>query len=494
MQESSRLAVFLVFCAAATANSLRDVTAQEAPRAANAKKPDEARWPVGRTITSHSAYQRRIYAELEKPAAHEFKNASLNDIAKWLEERIGATVIVDIAALTAEGIDFEKPLFSPRFFGRPLRTEFAAFMGSRRMQLVVQDEAVWLTSLMASEVKTEVRVYQVHDLVVDDGDPTASYAQLEDLAQLVRSQVEPEILNNGSRVAPFEAPGVLALVIDCTGAIHGKVERLLADLRLARSSELRRTQTPVDEKAAAARLAHRREIRNPLPPPPRLARGKVFFPQTDGERELREALRQSTSFDFDDVPLGDVVRQLNTKHKLRIELDEEALIADGLSDETIVKFHWKGGSLRCALRSLLDSCGMTYVIRNDAICVTTKSAEEMIEAAHIYQVHDLMAHDASLIGRRAAFDDLQSLIPGIIHPGAWRDGSGTVPYVSSYEAAGLQVFVIMQSQSVHEDIAALLDLLRDAFEPTVYEAQRRRPVVMPEPPQQPAVRGMGGGF
>lgn len=493
MRCSSRLVVVLIFSAVAFAGLPPEVVSQETTQAAMEKKPDADHWPVGRTFASHTAYQRRIYAELEKPATHEFNAVSLVEMAKWLEDRIDATVLVDAPALTAEGIDFEKPLFSARFVGRPLRTELAAFVAPRRMQVVVRDEAVWLTSFMASEVAKEVRVYQVHDLVVDDDDPTASHPQLEDLAQLVRSQVEPETLNNGSEVSPFEVPGVFALVINCTGAIHDKVERLLGNLRAARFAELRAAQKPLNDKAAAAKFAQRRERRNALPPPPRLARGKVFFPQTDGERKLRESLQQPTSFDFEDVALGEVVKQLKSKHKIELEFDEEALTADGKGAETIIRFHWKGGSLRCALRGLLDRHGLDYVIHNDAICITTKTAEETVEAAHVYQVHDLLAHDTALIGRGASLEDLQNLIPSAVQPEAW-EGSGTVGGINSYEAAGLQVIVVTQSQSVHEDIAAFLNLLRDAFEPRVYEAQRRRPVMMPEPPQHPAVRGMGGGF
>lgn len=490
-----RLIVVLIFSAVTSASSWHDVVGQEPTKAATEKHPAAARWPVGRTFASHTAYQRRIYAELEKPATHEFKAASLRDIAKWLEQRIDATVLLDESALTADGIEFDKPLHSPRFVGRPLRTELAAF-ASQRLRIVVHDEAVWITTVIAAETESDLRVYQVHDLVLDDDDPTASYSQLEDLAQLVRSQVEPETLNHGSEVTPFEAPGVFALVIDCPEAIHDKVERLLGDLRAARSAELRaaQTETQGDAAVAKAKLARRSAMRRPSsPPPPRLARGKVYFPQTETERKLREALRQPTSFDFNDVALGEVVKQLKTKHEIAIELDEEALTADGKGAESIIQFHWRGGSLRCALRGLLDQHGLAYVIRNDAICITTKTGEETVQAAHVYQVHDLLAHDTVLIGRGAAFEDLRSLISSAVQPNAW-EGSGTVGGINSYEAAGLQVIVVTQSQSVHEHIAAFLDLLRDAFEPTVYEAQRRRPVVMPDPAGQPAVRGMGGGF
>lgn len=496
MRCSLRLVVVLIFSAVASASSWHDVAAQEPTKATTQTKPEAARQPVGRTFASHTAYQRRIYAELEKPATHEFKAASLRDIAKWLEQRIDATVLLDEPALIADGIEFDKPLHSPRFVGRPLRTEMAAFLESRRLRIVVREEAVWITTVIAAETESDPRVYQVHDLVLDDDDPTASYSQLEDLAQLVRSQVEPETLNHGSEVTPCEAPGVFALVIDCPEAIHDKVERLLGNLRAARSAELRAAQTEAQSDAAAAKakLARRSTMRRPSSPPlPRLARGNVYFPQTETERKLREALRQSTTFEFDDVALGEIVKQLKAKHKIAIELDEEALTADGKGPETVIRFHWRGGSLRCALRGLLDQHGLAYVIRNDAICITTKTGEETVQAAHVYQVHDLLAHDTVLIGRGAAFEDLQSLISSAVQPNAW-EGSGTVGGINSYEAAGLQVIVVTQSQSVHEHIAAFLDLLRDAFEPTVYEAQRRRPVVMPDPAGQPAVRGMGGGF
>ncbi len=110
---------------------------------------------------------------------------------------------------------------------------------------------------------------------------------------------------------------------------------------------------------------------------------------------------------------------------------------------------------------------------------------------HLYQVNDLFSHDMRRIGRSAYLDVFQEMISGLVAPETWREGNSSHIDIFGFEAPGLQVLAIKQTQAVHEEIEQLFAMLRAAYEPKVYEAQRRRPVIAPPEPRPQAVPGRG---
>jgi hypothetical protein len=222
-----------------------------------------------------------------------------------------------------------------------------------------------------------------------------------------------------------------------------------------------------------------------------------------GDVRVVKALDEPAEFALVDTELGEFVKQINEKHKISVQLEIAALTADGKGTETILNKTTKGTTLRSALRLLLDEQGLTFLIRDETLIITSKTAAETFTPARIYQVHDLalLPNDPSLQPR---FEALKGLIQATIAPESWRDNGGTQGEIHGYEGPGLAVLVVSQTDDVHEQIERLLAELRVAKLPALFEMQKKRPPPPPVPmgtvpvvPRLPVVGGggfSGGGF
>jgi beta-lactamase regulating signal transducer with metallopeptidase domain/Leucine-rich repeat (LRR) protein len=95
---------------------------------------------------------------------------------------------------------------------------------------------------------------------------------------------------------------------------------------------------------------------------------------TPATRKILSALGDDTRLEFIEKPLADVVAFLKDQHAVPIRLDEPRLrVADVASDAPITR-NLKGITLHSALRLILAQLGLTYVICDDALVITT--AEE----------------------------------------------------------------------------------------------------------------------
>lgn len=468
---------------------------------ADAEVPDIASWPAGRVITGASEQETRIRAALERPFTHTFDDATLEVVVRVLEKQLRCTVLLDRAALAADGLDGSK--ISYRAPGRTLRIELRAMLEPRQMKAIVRDDSLTITAQIAAETHTLLRVYQVHDLVVGLDDVTVRRPQFERLMTLLMAHSGTENWNNyGGQgdIRSFQGPGVLALVVRQTEQAHANIEQLLAQVRAARLKELLQPVESApeadleDSKTDCSQMGVGTPNVEPpsVPPPPPYPRGKVIYPlQTATERSIYSVLQKPAQFDFKALRLDKFADLLAEKYKVAVELDVPALIADGKGAKTELTFQWHDGALRSALRRLLDEQGLTFVVRDDALQLTTKTAAETIVVTHLYQVNDLFSHDMRRIGRSAYFDVFQEMISGLVAPETWREGNSSHIDIFGFEAPGLQVLAIKQTQAVHGEIEQLFAMLRAAYEPKVYEAQRRRPVIAPPEPRPQAVPGRG---
>ena len=110
------------------------------------------------------------------------------------------------------------------------------------------------------------------------------------------------------------------------------------------------------------------------------------------ETRIREELDKKTEVQYLDTQLGDVVTDLELRHRINIELDNEALAADGKGSETPITKSLKDVTLRSALRLILDGQGLTYLIKNEVMLITTKAAASQPEnlETRVYPVADLV--------------------------------------------------------------------------------------------------------
>jgi hypothetical protein len=165
------------------------------------------------------------------------------------------------------------------------------------------------------------------------------------------------------------------------------------------------------------------------------------------EQALRSPLT-STGLDFIDTPLEEVVELLQTDYRIPVQLDTPALDEMGLGPEEPITTNLHNISLRSALRLMLKQLGLTYLIRDEVLMITTP---EEAEAALLTCVYDA----TSLVDGTSekSFDALIDTIVSCIATESWAENGGGEAEIRPLKPG---LLVISQTQAVHEEIRDLL--------------------------------------
>ena len=110
----------------------------------------------------------------------------------------------------------------------------------------------------------------------------------------------------------------------------------------------------------------------------------------DNEAKIMAALDEKTELDFAEQPLTDVLDYLKQRHEIEIQLDSKALADEGLGSDVPITRNIKGITLRSALKLLLGELGLTYVIRNEVLFITSKTEALNMLTTRVYPVADLV--------------------------------------------------------------------------------------------------------
>ncbi len=108
------------------------------------------------------------------------------------------------------------------------------------------------------------------------------------------------------------------------------------------------------------------------------------------EKKIQEALKSPTELDFVEQPLENVIGYLKDYHKIEIQLDKKVLTEAGINSDTPVTVNLKGISLRSALRLMLHDLGVTYMIQDEVLLITTPDEADTRLSTKVYPVADLV--------------------------------------------------------------------------------------------------------
>lgn len=242
-----------------------------------------------------------------------------------------------------------------------------------------------------------------------------------------------------------------SLVIRQTEATHRKIAQFLAELLAGR---------PNVHWINSIRQADQASPPLAVPGP------QVDWPQeaepalNAHEIAIEKALDSKLDLSFVDTPLADVIQFFRQRTGLDIQVDAKALADAGVGMDAPVTRRLTGVTLRSALRLMFDELDMTYVIRHEALMITTKTEAENMETCKVYPVFDLVVRPSNMSTRGRAFD-YQSLIEGLtsnVAPTSWDEvgGPGAIQ-----EFTNVGALVISQTTEVHEEIASYLRALRE---------------------------------
>lgn len=175
-----------------------------------------------------------------------------------------------------------------------------------------------------------------------------------------------------------------------------------------------------------------------------------------GRQAIQNALTKKIDWNFNETPLAEVAEKLHEELKIPVLLDRRALNDLGVTPETAVSFKISGILAKSALRLLLSELGLTTMIRNEVLLITSPDIADNHLLTITYDVTDLVVVAE---GEEPDFDSLIDMITKTIKPTTW-DGVGGTGSVQPYQSVGITAIVVSQTEDVHEQLAQVLADLR----------------------------------
>jgi hypothetical protein len=201
------------------------------------------------------------------------------------------------------------------------------------------------------------------------------------------------------------------------------------------------------------------------------------------EAAIEKALDQVLdTFEFDQVPLADVVAQLAKKLGITILLDTRALNDVSIDPTTTrITMSLRGISLRSALDLMLKGQGLTWMIDREVLVITTPNVVEEHFITRVYDVGDLVRCRDK---KGVPWDDYESLISAIepmIEPDVWHGTCLTNRSISGGSFGNAHVLIVSATRQEHETLAKLLEDLRKV----AAKAGPNQPPPIRKKPKQP---------
>jgi type II secretory pathway component GspD/PulD (secretin) len=206
------------------------------------------------------------------------------------------------------------------------------------------------------------------------------------------------------------------------------------------------------------------------------AQAQVSVPITDekaavAEDRIEAALQQQVSFDFAEEPLKEAIETIKAKTGLPIIIATKKLEEAAINLETPVTVTLRNLTLESFLRNFLRELGLTIIIKDEVIQITTPEDAGSQLITRLYPVLDLVSRrtpvyetNAVVTSRTAGgkmgvadYESLMDCITTTIDPDSWDDVGGPGS-IAEFDNAG--VLIISQTWDVHKKIGPLLNSLR----------------------------------
>ena len=175
------------------------------------------------------------------------------------------------------------------------------------------------------------------------------------------------------------------------------------------------------------------------------------------EKAIVDALDRPITLLAVKTSLADIVANLEKTTEISIRFDPTSMEEAGLAPNTKVTIDVESVSLRSALKTMLKEHGLTWVIDDEALLITTYPCDAKL-VNYLYDVRDLV-----IVGRYGEpdFEPLIELITSSIVAQSW-DEVGGPGSITTYENDRLMGLVITQTQPIQDEIMLTLEMLRKA--------------------------------
>ncbi len=108
------------------------------------------------------------------------------------------------------------------------------------------------------------------------------------------------------------------------------------------------------------------------------------------EQRIFEELQKETEANFPDIPLSEVMTYFAELHNITILINSNDLGEEGLTVDEPVNVALSGIKLKSALNIILKPIGLTYLVEDEVMKITTSIKAEEILSTRVYPVADLV--------------------------------------------------------------------------------------------------------
>jgi hypothetical protein len=295
--------------------------------------------PVDREISALLDDQELFPAFLTKQVEADFEDTPLSEVCEFLQQTHGIPIMFHQSALHDEGIIPGEVKVSLHIKSLTFEELLNHLTRQRGLAWEAADGIVRLTTPDRTQLVT--RHFQLHPLIKRGH----SVNSLLDVVRLATKEWEE---NNG--VAATALVGETVVV-----------------------------RQPFHAQRLIARMLAAIEQQQPL----------ALLATCSGRDQLEAALHKPTSVEFTEVPLTEALSFLSELHSVPILMDTQALEDNGITADTPVKLVLKDRTLSKILDLMLNDLGLTYILRDNVICVTTRpdAADQLTWV--VYNISDL---------------------------------------------------------------------------------------------------------
>lgn len=393
-----------------------------------------------------------IVKKLDEQLEISYVDTSFHDGMSYLEELFGFKIVVDDAAIHADGGSTDQQI-NLELSGVTLRYGLKHMLEPLGLDYIIEDGIMKIVSKQAAEDHQEMRIYKLPN----------RWNEWEDgFEALVKEAVGGE----WKKSKATGSGGTMQRIPQGLAVKHNQRTLLAVERMLAQLDESSRPATGSQPEIKA----------NVAPQPPAAVReGKL------SDHPAIKQLDKETQIAFLDTPLRDAMSHIGQKHGFNIYVDDARIQSDGISPALSLNIELSGVKLRSALKLMLEPLGLDYIIDDEVMKIVSKKAAEEFHEMRIYPLGDDLLENYSMSERVEALvkDTAGGLwkTPGSPGPG------GTVQWTT-------QGLAVRHNQRTHLAVEKLLAQLAQAADapqpsetkpaqvapPPVSETQTPRPI------------------
>ena len=405
----------------------------------------------------------QIRKALAAPSEAVFKETPLSEALDSLKKRHKIEIQLDTKALEGLGVATDAPI-SKNLKGISLQSVLKLILEPLQLTHTIKNEVLLITAQDKVNADLTTKIYPVADLLFPADattELTGGMKMMSILGPVPRGTTEK--IDARGRGPQFDVDSLIELITSTVGvttwdAVGGPSSiagfSYRSCLIVSQTQDVHQQISDLLEKLRSLPRARRYGVEDPA-----------------------QVLECKAQTDIDKMPLAKLVDFLKERYLIKIELDEKAIAAAGARPDTPVSGHIAGAAWRSALHQLLGQVKLGFIVKNHTLLITSQERASRELVTVIYGVSDLAMVRNWWGGQVADFKPLLAAITTTVKPNSWTAKGG--PGAATAIESGCRL-VISQTQEVQEEIAELLQKLREASPAAV------RPTG--------AMMGLGGGM